>query len=151
MLHWCYIKTTKIMNYQLFWRQCEGRLAIVGKTNNSHKILCIFRATKGWKMKNCYMYKSDTLLLNYLHMPGKLSCFISIPLLTKIFGSSDNAQYFVWGICFPYHCKPSLTLSPKELVVHYFGSFGATSSLKHSFQQHNNRTQGYVFHYCAWP
>jgi len=36
----------QIQNYQLFWRQCEGRLAMVRKTNTSHKIYALSELPK---------------------------------------------------------------------------------------------------------
>ena len=38
-----------------------------------------------------------------------------------------------------------------SLFWYFWCSISATSSLNCSFQRHNDGTQGYVFHYCAWP
>ena len=69
----------------------------------------------------------DILLLNYLHMPGKLSCFISILLLAKIFGGSNHSQIFWASHLFSLLLQAFCILSPKKLVVHYVGSFDVAS------------------------
>jgi hypothetical protein len=122
MLHWCYIKTTKIMNYQLFWRQCEGRLAIVGKTNNSHKYCAFSEPPKveKWKIAICTRVILCYLIISTCqeNYPASFPFYYWLKYLVVLIMHSILCELFVFPTIasLPSHCLQKMHILPHRFL-----------------------------------